>query len=252
MTTVNNALSGWNQDQLSNLGAILELEIENPSITDLELQIKWLYYSKTRAQVKTTVTKSTAKLRSAIASKESEDIDKDQHYSVPLYSELIYGLAGKLKLKADNASLADYEEYISHAIIIESLNKMSPTQRQTFFNQTIDLGEIVENAGIKDARLKGPLTTMAALGAAQASGLSSYLASTTALGFVTHAVGVTLPVAVSSGITSTIAFAIGPAGWLAVAGWAFWKATGPEWKKLTPAILYIIHTNSYITLALNE
>ena len=99
MTTVNSVLSGWNQDQLSNLGAILELDIENPSITDLELQIKWLYYSKTRAQVKTMVTKSTAKLRSAIGKKECENIDIDQQYAVPLYSELIYGLAEKLKLK---------------------------------------------------------------------------------------------------------------------------------------------------------
>ncbi len=87
------------------------------------------------------------------------------------------------------------------------------------------------------------MTTTAVLGAAQASGGAVYIASTTALGFLTHGVGITLPFAVYTGLTSTIAFVIGPVGWLAAGGWAFWKFTGPEWKKLTTAIVYITSRN---------
>ena len=92
--------------------------------------------------------------------------------------------------------------------------------------------------------LKGPATTFALLGAAQASGFGIYLASTTALGFLTHAVGVTLPFTIYTGMTSTIAFLIGPAGWLGAGLWGTWKLTEPEWKKLVPALVCIVATNS--------
>jgi uncharacterized protein YaaW (UPF0174 family) len=252
VTTINSVLSGWNQEQLSNLGAILELDTEEPSITDLESGIKWLYYSKTRANLRLTTKNIAGKIAAKLNKKERQKEGVEHQYPIPLYSELIEGLADKLKLKDKNASLADYEEYISHEIIIEALNKMSPPQRRMFFNHAVDLGDIVENADIKDTSLKGPITTISALGLAHASGNSLYLASTTALGFVTHAAGVSLPFVAYTGMTSTIAFVIGPAGWLAAGSWAFWKATGPEWKKLTPAILYIISTNSRTGLASHE
>ncbi len=82
--------------------------------------------------------------------------------------------------------------------------------------------EPLELAKLKDptgSALKAPLTTVAALGLAQASGFGVYLASTTSLGFVTHAVGITLPFAMYTGLSSTIAFLIGPAGWLGVSAW---------------------------------
>ncbi|HVA50960.1 MAG TPA: hypothetical protein VNH11_31760 [Pirellulales bacterium] len=108
----------------------------------------------------------------------------------------------------------------------------------------MDASAIVGDAEIKGPGLRGPTRTLALLGAAQASGFSVYVASTTALGFLTHAVGITLPFAVYTGMTSTIAFIIGPAGWLAAGLWGAWKLTQAEWKKLIPALVYIIAVNS--------
>lgn len=70
------------------------------------------------------------------------------------------------------------------------------------------------------------------------------MASTTALGFITHAVGMSLPFAAYTTLTSTIAFIIGPAGWLGIGLWGFISLTGADWKKLIPAVLYIAHVNS--------
>jgi len=233
--TLDEVLSGWNQQQLSNLGAILELKTEYPSVEELGSRIKWLFHSKTRANI-------TA-LKNRIV--ETGAADTEGVYPVPLYSELILALSDKLKLNVKHARIEDLELDISYAIIVKALQKMTQTQRRVFFSNTINLGEIFENVQIRSPDLRGPVTTMAALGLAHGSGMSLYMASTTALGFVTHAVGITLPFAIYTGVGSTIAFMIGPAGWLAAGGWAIFKMTGPEWKKLTPAIMYIISTNSH-------
>ncbi len=232
--TLAEALAGWSQDQLSNLGAILQLDKENPSVDDLNSRIKWLFHSRTRANI-------TALKRRIV---EGGASDSEQVYPVPLYSDLILALSEKLKLNADHVSIDGLELDISYAIIVKALQKMTQTQRRVFFSNTINLGEIFENVQMK-SELRGPMTTMMALGMAHGSGMSLYVASTTALGFVTHAVGISLPFALYTGLGSTIAFMIGPAGWLAAGGWAIFKMTGPEWKKLTPAIMYIISTNSH-------
>jgi hypothetical protein len=59
------------------------------------------------------------------------------------------------------------------------------------------------------------------------------MGATTALGFASHAVGVTLPVAVYTGMTSTIAFLIGPLEFLATAGWLANVLTSPERARIT-------------------
>lgn len=231
--TLAEVLTGWDQDQLSNLGAILQLKKENPVIDDLGVHIKWLFHSKTKAKI-TALTNRVTKAGVA---------DREHVYPVPLYSDLILALAGKLKLSTKHADIDDLELDISCAIIVKALQKMTQSQRRVFFSNTINLDEIFENVSIR-SNLRGPVTTMAALGLAHGSGMSLYMASSTALGFVTHAIGITLPFAVYTGLGSTIAFVIGPAGWLAAGGWAFLKMTGPEWKILIPALMYIIATNS--------
>jgi uncharacterized protein YaaW (UPF0174 family) len=80
---------------------------------------------------------------------------------------------------------------------------------------------------------------MGILGVASTGGFSTYVAASTALGFVTQIVGVTLPFAAYTGLSSTIAFTLGPAGWLGAGAWALWNLTDTDWKKLTPALIYL-------------
>jgi uncharacterized protein YaaW (UPF0174 family) len=243
--SLGNVLYAWRTDELSNLSAILELDAGRPSVEAIEEQIKWLYYSRVRAQIKSSLSNTAGKLRSLFDKVERSARAADQEYPVPGYSELVFGLAEKLKVAEQGASLEQSEEAISHEVIIQALRKMTPDQRRTFFNQPIDLGQVLEAANARGAGLAGSRTTVQALQSTRPRGLSLYVASSTALGFMTHAMGVALPFAAIKGLGSTVAFVIGPAGWLAAGGWAAWLATGPEWKKLLPAVLYITATNSY-------
>ena len=89
-------------------------------------------------------------------------------------------------------------------------------------------------------RVGGPATTLATLAVAQGSGFGVYLGATTAVGFLSHAVGVTLPFAIYTGMTSTIAFLIGPFGFLGVGAWLGFRIMGLEWSRILRGVLHLI------------
>jgi len=98
--------------------------------------------------------------------------------------------------------------------------------------------------------------TLAALAVAQGSGFGVYLGATTALGFLSHAAGVTLPFAVYAGMSSTIAFLIGPFGFLGAGAWLGSRILGPEWPRIFRGVLHLIamrakyaHANRPLALA---
>jgi hypothetical protein len=66
------------------------------------------------------------------------------------------------------------------------------------------------------------------------------MGATTALGLASQAVGVTLPFAVYTGMTSTIAFLIRPVGFLATVGWLTHVFTSPECARIIRGFLHII------------
>lgn len=131
------------------------------------------------------------------------------------------------------------ERYICDQIVATALQRMRPKERRKFFDAGVDAGSVVQDAPQSSA-LKGPLRAAGALGAANALGFNLYTSATTALGFVTHATGLSLPFAAYAGLSSTLAVVIGPVGWLSVGLYAFWKLTSANWKVLTPAIVYLI------------
>ena len=83
-----------------------------------------------------------------------------------------------------------------------------------------------------------------ALTAAQLSGFGVYLLASTSLGALTATLGVTLPFAVYTTMSSTIAALIGPVGWIGAGLFTIWKLTGPNYKRLIPAILYVVMLRS--------
>lgn len=239
-------LKSWNVEDMTNLGSLLGLKEENdPSIENLVNQFKWLYHSRARAKAESILKNELRSYKKILLGGEKPKIVSEEDLKeVPSYSSLICHASEHLGVFEGNPSLQESELYISHAVIVEALTKMTPKQRVTFFNSQIDICQLPAKMEIKDNSLVAPLTAVTALGLAQASGFGVYIASTTALGFLTHAVGITLPFAVYTTMTSTIAIVIGPLGWLSVGLWGAWKFTGPDWRKLVPALVYIIATNS--------
>jgi uncharacterized protein YaaW (UPF0174 family) len=88
-------------------------------------------------------------------------------------------------------------------------------------------------------------SAVASLSAAQLSGFGIYLGASTLVGALTSAIGVTLPFAFYTGMSSTIAVLIGPVGWIGL-GLAtiwklddIWKLVDPNHNRLVLAVLYI-------------
>jgi hypothetical protein len=130
------------------------------------------------------------------------------------------------------------EIYLFETIIARMLVAMNAKQRHEFLTRQVQLD--VMAAGFPSSGWTGPVTTLAALSAAQASGFGVYMGATTALGLASHAVGATLPFAAYTGMTSTIAFLIGPIGFLANVGWLAHVLTSPEWARIIRGLLHTI------------
>ncbi|MEO9091115.1 MAG: hypothetical protein ABI247_12370 [Rhodanobacter sp.] len=238
MTTIVESLSGWQEGDLNNLAALLELK--GPANADtVAYGFKWLFHSKAGAETEATSKNAWAKLR-----KDPTRVTADSLRETPSFEDLVDGACQHLKAFDKAASPAEKEVFLSQAVIVEALQAMKPRERAKFFETLVNVEEIVGGVKLKGQNFSGPMTSAAMMGAAQASGFGVYLASTTALGFLTHAVGVTLPFAFYSGLSSSIAFVIGPAGWLSLAAWSSWKLMQPEWKKIIKGPIYIIARNS--------
>lgn len=161
-------------------------------------------------------------------------------YSTSLSYEFLLREASK-KLDIDDAQSQPtnlLEVYFFETIIARTLVAMSAQQRHEFLTRRVHLD--IMAASFPQSNWGPPVTTLAALSAAQASGFGIYMGATTALGLASHAVGVTLPFAVYTGMTSTIAFLIGPVGFLATAGWLAHVFTSPEWARITRGLLHAI------------
>ena len=222
-----------------DLATILELG-EQSSTEEICERLRWMYWSRTRAIL--SVDTWTA-LRSK-ASEGERTLLRTEKHPIPDWGALVAGLAKRLKVYDPDAPTEVNELYISQDFVVRALGAMTAAQRKAFFDRQVELDSVMTFGALRDKRLAGPTQTVAALGIANTAGFSLYAASSTALGFVTHALGLTLPFAAYTGLSSTIAFVIGPAGWLTAGAYAFWKMTSTNWKELAPAIVYLIYARA--------
>lgn len=228
------------EEDLRNLLAIFGIkeELRQQEARERILsETRWAYHSKTRANAMRLA--KTAFRFISRDKREVESIERDTSFQLPGYDVLIRDASRKLKAYREEADLDLQVTYLCDAILSRALWKMDPPTRRRALALTMDSLEIAKNAGVKDAPINGPVGLVAVLGAAQVSQFGIYLAATTTLGFVTHAIGLTLPFAVYTGMTSTIAVAIGPAGWLAASVYGAFALTEPEWTKVIAVLMYL-------------
>ena len=235
-TPVQSLVDGLAREHRANLACILEVEGEDAS--SICNRVRWLYHSKVRAGIASQSRAWADTILSKTIGKGVRHITHES-YPLPTWEQLIEGLGRRLKVHEADAELVDNEWYICDRIIVDALAKMSPKKRRQFFEP----GASVQQAAaehVPEGELKGPRRAAGALGLANLAGFGLYQTATTALAFVTQGVGISLPFAAYTGLTSTIAVVLGPVGWFSVAFWAYWRFTSTEWGKLTPAIIYLI------------
>jgi uncharacterized protein YaaW (UPF0174 family) len=128
-------------------------------------------------------------------------------------------------------STPEIENAVVVKIFQDMLDQLNPDQRQQIL-----LEMQREN---NDPQLGGILLSGGVMVAAKMSGFGVYLLASTVLGSLTSALGITLPFVVYMGISQTIAFVLGPVGWIALAGGVLFSLNQPNWQRLSLAVVYV-------------
>jgi uncharacterized protein YaaW (UPF0174 family) len=151
----------------------------------------------------------------------------------PSYREIVEHVAQHLKVSYPNYyETREIEIKIAQKVFEVVWERMTPQQRR-------DMEEELRRAAQKFGSFAASGSMFAVLTAARLSGFGVYLLASTSLGALTSALGITLPFAVYTGMSSAIAFIIGPAGWISAALFAIWKSGESNKEKLITAIVYI-------------
>ena len=217
-------------------------ELVRNSLTELF----WAYNSKTTAQAKQAADKAKQAIYDRLPERMKANIPrpppaKELHeYGSALSYEYLLREACK-DLNIDNVNvepIRELEVYLIEDLFVRAAAQMNAQQRHAFLTSQVRLDDFA--SVFPQTRVSGPATTLAALALAQGSGFGVYLGATTALGFLSHAVGVTLPFAIYTGMTSTIAFLIGPLGFLGAGAWLGFRVLGPEWPRILRGVLHVI------------
>jgi uncharacterized protein YaaW (UPF0174 family) len=209
-------------------------------------ELFWAYNSKTIAQARQAADKAKQAIYDRLPERMKASIPRPppgkelhEYGSALSYEYLVREVCEKVKINGANIEpIRTLEVYLIEDLFVQAASRMNASQRHAFLTSQIPLDDFA--TVFPQARVSGPVTTLTALALAQGSGFGVYLAATTALGFLSHAVGVTLPFAIYAGMTSTIAFLIGPFGFLGAGVWLGFRILGPEWPRLLRGVLHLI------------
>ena len=150
------------------------------------------------------------------------------------YKEIVRDVANHISLDLpEKISVPEAETQIIQQYLKQVLAKLNDKQRGEL---AAFLEKVAADEGKSFAKEGGVLI---ALTAAKLSGFSLYLAASTAVGAITGGLGIALPFAFYTTMSSTIAVVIGPVGWAALGLAAVYKLGAPNMKKLLPAVMFI-------------
>jgi hypothetical protein len=131
------------------------------------------------------------------------------------YKKLLEKIAKKNDVILDlNSKEVASERDLYFKLFKREIDQMQPKELETFY---LDL----EKQGLTRAQATS-ISGLATIGAAQASGFGVYVLASSTVGAIASVVGVTLPFAFYTGLSTAISYAIGPLG-LLVLGYSAYK-----------------------------
>jgi uncharacterized protein YaaW (UPF0174 family)/uncharacterized protein YifE (UPF0438 family) len=127
----------------------------------------------------------------------------------------------------------DLERKITLTVFKERYEKLSVSEKRDFDREIVALAKENGDTIMKVGSVIGKLT------AANLSGFGVYVLATSTLSAISGAIGLTLPFAAYTGLSSVISTFIGPVGWAATGLYAVYKLNDVNYKRIIPAIIYI-------------
>jgi uncharacterized protein YaaW (UPF0174 family) len=247
------SMSGWSIEELTAFfccvrasDSVFIPETRDALVRGSLNELFWAYSSKTTAQTKQSADKVKEAIYDFLPGRLKTNLPKPtpakelhEYGSALSYEYLVREVCNKLDIQGANVEpISMLEVYLIEDLFVKAAAQMNAQQRHAFLTTQVQLDDFA--TVFPQTRVSGPATTLAALALAQGSGFGLYLGATTALGLLSHAVGVTLPFAIYAGMTSTIAFLIGPFGFLGAGAWLGFRILGPEWPRILRGVLHLI------------
>ncbi len=153
----------------------------------------------------------------------------------PAYSSVVKQVADKLDIPYSGVETKTLEVRIARHVFQTVWEKMTPEQKE---EMEAELRREAQKSD-KGRVLAGSASLFTALTAAKVSGFGIYLLASTSLSALTGTLGLTLPFAAYTTMSGAIATILGPVGWIGAGLFVIWKLTGPNYRRLIPAILYV-------------
>jgi uncharacterized protein YaaW (UPF0174 family) len=135
------------------------------------------------------------------------------------YHELLELIAKNQKINTSNLNVDEIEKNITIKRFNENFKTLTEDEKQKF---QIELTKELEKQGLDSSQIKS-LSTIGALTAASASGFSMYIMASTIVGGITGILGITLPFAFYTGMSSVLSVVAGPIGWTLGLGYLVYK-----------------------------
>lgn len=165
-----------------------------------------------------------------------EDFWRDVFGSQETYRDILVMVCKHLEITVKpSMKPQDIEAKISQQLMQTVWNKMTEAQRLAFDAEMKKMAE--KNGKGKEWAATGGMA--AVLAASNLAGFSAYLVATSSLAALTGSLGIVLPFAAYTGLTTALSVVLGPVGWLGAGLFALIGLTGANYQKLIPAILYI-------------
>jgi uncharacterized protein YaaW (UPF0174 family) len=152
------------------------------------------------------------------------------------YYQVVQRVARRLKIRADDGNpVEDLEQAIALKVFETMWEKMSDTQKAEFERQVHEMAEDMDD----DFNWFSGGSVAAAILAGKMAGFGVYLAASSALSVVSTGLGLTLPFVFYTSVSRVISTILGPVGWLGAGLLTAYQISGPDWQRITSAVLYI-------------
>ncbi|QBN20270.1 YaaW family protein [Flavobacterium nackdongense] len=149
------------------------------------------------------------------------------------YKSILDKIKDKLKIQNEFNSDGDTEKAIAAKVLKDFLLKMTEQQKAAFEKELIEITRKEKGIIYKSG------TVFATLTAAQISGFGVYLLASSSLSFLSGAIGLSLPFAAYTTLSTAIGVIIGPAGWIGMGLFTLWKINEVNYNKIIPAVIYL-------------